>query len=55
MYGDGDVLQTLMKIFEDTVKPMFEDPSLRVHLKFGLRRDNDPSVGIKAGKIAVAG
>jgi len=56
-YNTPEDVAVISQKFDEGVKKVFSTSNrdLNQYIKFGSLRDNDPSVGIKAGKLALTG
>ena len=56
-FNTPEDLASFSQRFDDGVKKIFSMSNIHVdqYVKFGSLRDNDPSFGIKAGKLALTG
>ena len=45
----------IVKCFNDTTKLRFKNPDESQHILFGNRRDNDPDVNIRFGRLKLLG
>jgi len=56
-YNTPEDVAAISQKFDEGVKKVFSTSSrhAKQYIKFGSLRDNEPSVGIKAGKLALTG
>ena len=48
-------LEAFSQRFDDGVKKVFSNNQMDQYVKFGSPRDNNPSCGIKAGRLTLTG
>ncbi|KIM23490.1 hypothetical protein M408DRAFT_332321 [Serendipita vermifera MAFF 305830] len=54
VFNDQEIIVSMVNAFEREVKPRFDGTQDRYYLNFGASIDNDPSVGIERGRIALS-
>ncbi|KAJ3549731.1 hypothetical protein NMY22_g777 [Coprinellus aureogranulatus] len=50
-----DDIETLTSRFDSGTKHIFRDPGESYHIRFGSRRDRDPALNIRGGRLSVPG
>ena len=54
-FNNPDHLDAFSQRFDEGVKRVFSDNLKSQYVKFGTSKDNDPSFGIKAGRLMLTG
>ncbi|KIM20152.1 hypothetical protein M408DRAFT_334110 [Serendipita vermifera MAFF 305830] len=53
-FDDPDALRSMLHAFETELKPSFDGKMDYYELKFGSIKDNEPSIGVQKGRIALS-
>ena len=54
-FNAPDHLAAFSQKFDEGVKKVFSNDQAAQYVKFGTLRDNDPSCGVKAGRLTLTG
>lgn len=54
-FGEDEDVKAMTKIFDETAKLRFSNPSEPSYIKFGTVRDKDPAFNIRSGQLKLPG